>query len=282
MPIRPETIAVNDITMAFNRYGERRGDEALPLVMVHGITGARHDFRLVVEPLSQDRTVFVVDQRGHGETSNPADPNSYAFSQLVDDLAGFVQQAVGSGPVHLLGHSMGGMVSMRYAIAHPERLQSLILMNTSAESPQMPFDLEADFIDGLFAAAEEHGLEVAREMNKAVEGEERAVVDRIHGPAFFAEDEDWRYRHLDVHAVSRLGPITFRHPSVLERMDAITVPTTVIVGSEDGGFLAPSERLAEAIPNAELRVIDGAFHSPQHTHTEQWLDVVAEHFDRAI
>ncbi len=268
--------------MAFNRYGDGQNTDAVPLVMVHGITGARHDFRLVVEALSQDRTVFVIDQRGHGETSNPTDPSTYAFAQLVDDLAEFVRQVVGPEPFHLLGHSMGGMVAMRYAIANPDQLRSLILMNTSAESPKMPFDLEEDFIDKLFATAEEHGLEVAREMNKTVEGEEREVVDGIHGPEFFAEDEEWRYQNLDVYAVSRLGPITFRHDSVLDQVGAITVPTTVIVGSEDGGFFTPSERLAEAISDAELHVIDGAFHSPQQTHTAQWLDILERHFDRAI
>ncbi|NNE72651.1 MAG: alpha/beta hydrolase [Acidimicrobiales bacterium] len=271
-----EHVQINDISMAYNRHGD--GDR--PLVLVHGITGARHDWRKVVGPLSEARSVITIDQRGHGETSHPADPSTYHFDQLVDDLAGFIEEVVG-GSFDLLGHSMGGMVAMRYAMKKPDRLRSLVLMNTAPVSPEKPFGLDPEHIEGLFAAVAEHGLAVAREMNAAVPNPERELVDELHGPEFFAADEDWRYERIDPMAIARLGPVTFRHPSVLDRLADIDLPVTVVCGDLDTAFWGPSRQMVDVLPNAEFVGFEGAYHSPQHTHTEDWLAAVEEHLARS-
>ena len=76
--------------------------------------------------------VLAPDQRGHGESSNFGHADAYSFDILVEDLAGFLD-ALDVQRCHLLGHSMGGMVAMRFALRYPERLTSLILMDTAAE-----------------------------------------------------------------------------------------------------------------------------------------------------
>jgi len=61
------------------------------------------------------------------------------------------------------------------------------------------------------------------------------------------------------------------------KLGEIGCRTTVLVGSLDRAFLPTSERLVEGIRGARLEVIDGAYHSPQHTHPEQWLGRVRAH-----
>lgn len=270
-----QQIAVNDIITTYDDRGE--GDP--PLVLVHGFTGARTDFAFVHEPLAERRRVLAADQRGHRDTSNPADPSTYTFEQLVDDLAVFVRSVV-DGPVHLLGHSMGGMVAMRFALAHPDLMRSLVLMDTSAESPEMPFDFTDEMVDAVFGMVREQGLEAGRQFMSGQDLPEHALMRAANGDEWFERDEDERYATMDPNVVAELGPLVFRHESVLDRLSAIAVPTTVIVGSEDTAFVGPSKRLCDTIPDADLVVIEGAYHSPQHTHRAEWLAAVETHCAR--
>lgn len=268
-------IDIGDITITY----DDAGDGAPPLVLVHGFTGARTDFTFVHGPLADARRVVAPDLRGHRDTSNPDDASTYSFDQLVDDLAGFLD-AVVEEPSHVLGHSMGGMVVMRLALARPDLVRSLLLMDTAAGAVELPFDMDDDMIDGIFGMVREHGLDAARQFLAGHDNPEQAMLVEANGQAWYDTDEDRRYATLDPNVVIELGPKLFAQESVLERLVHIDVPTTIIVGSEDTAFVGPSKRMHDAIPGAVLEVIDGAYHSPQHTHREQWIAIVEAHLAR--
>lgn len=269
-------IDLGDITITYDDAGEG----APPLVLVHGFTGARTDFTFVHGPLADARRVVAPDLRGHRDTTNPADPATYTFDQLVDDLVGFLEAVVGE-PAHVLGHSMGGMVVMRLALARPELVRSLLLMDTAPGAVELPFDLDDDMIDAIFGMVREHGLDAARQFLNGQDNPEQALLIEANGQEWYDSDEDRRYATLDPNVVIELGPQLFAQQSVLERLVHIDVPTTIIVGSEDTAFVGPSKRMHDTIPGAVLEVIDGAYHSPQHTHRDQWLAIVEAHLARA-
>ncbi len=106
-----------------------------PLVMVHGFMGSRDDFADVLQPFGELGRTLVPDLRGHGGTTNPG--VGYSLDQLTTDLAGFLD-ATGAGRCDLLGHSVGGLIALRLALDQPERLASLVLMDTGArfEAPK--------------------------------------------------------------------------------------------------------------------------------------------------
>src|SRR5262245_19748352 len=108
-------IIVNDIEVV---YDERPGTTR-PLVLVHGFTGAADDFREHLDPLAALGRTIAIDQRGHGDSTNTGDSASYTLNQLTDDLRTFLA-AREIERCDLLGHSMGGMVALRFALAHPE------------------------------------------------------------------------------------------------------------------------------------------------------------------
>lgn len=271
----PERIDVHDLSVAYDDRG--RGHPAL--VLVHGFTGARSDFAFVVDELARRRRVLALDQRGHRDTTNPDDPATYTFDQLVRDLAAFLE-AVAEPPVDLLGHSMGGMVVMRLALARPELVRSLVLMDTAAESPQMPFDFTDDMVEAVFGLARDEGLDAVRAFVSDRDDPEHQLLVAANGADWAKQDEDERYAKLDPAVVSQLGPLVFRHAPVLDRLGELTVPVTVIVGSEDTAFVAPSRRMVDVLADARLDVIDGAYHSPQHTHRREWLAAVERHLAR--
>ena len=259
-------IPVGDVELAVERYGDP--DQPI-LVLVHGFTGSAGDWDGVVDALAERRHVVTMEHRGHGASTNTGDQSTYRFDQLVDDLTGLLD-ALDLDRVDLLGHSMGGIVAMRYALRHPERLLSLILMDTgAAASPETPF-----------AASMRGGLDLAREGGVA------AVLATLEG--FLPDDEDGRrtraqlqhnYAGLDLAGFLALGEELLTHESVLDQLASLVVPTTVIAGEHDG-LLEPCHDLARTIPGAELEVIPHAGHSPQIEGREAWLAAVGRHLDR--
>src|SRR5690349_14520557 len=110
-----DKLDLGDVTLAYETTG--RGEP--PLLLVHGFTGSKLDWTDVVPSLGASRRVVTYDHRGHGESTNTSDRASYTFPVLGRDLEQFVDAVVGPGPFDLLGHSMGGILSLRYVLDHP-------------------------------------------------------------------------------------------------------------------------------------------------------------------
>lgn len=243
--------------------------EGPPLVLLHGFTGAADDWAGVVDVLAADRPVVTVEHRGHGDSTNTGDAASYTFDQLVTDFTAVADTLELDG-FDLLGHSMGGIVAMRYALTHPERLRSLLLMDTGAAAgPEGPSQA---FMRAGFTLARDGGMLAVFEAISPYmgEGEEadgaRAVLRH-------------KYERMDPVAFAALGEELLTHASVLDRLAGLDLPTTVLVGETDG--LRPeADVLAATIPGAALRVIPDAAHSPQVENRGAWLEVVQEHLAR--
>ncbi|MGH7291971.1 MAG: alpha/beta fold hydrolase, partial [Myxococcota bacterium] len=124
------TLTINGADLVYEDVGH--GSRAF--VLVHGFTGFRDDFRERLPALAALGRTIIYDHRGHGESANTGDAASYTFAQLVDDL-GTLLDALDIARCDLLGHSMGGMLALRFALARPQRVASLVLMDTAARTP---------------------------------------------------------------------------------------------------------------------------------------------------
>lgn len=93
----------------------------------HGAWRNMEFFRTWVPLLGDSFRVLRIDARGSGDSSKPDD--GYTVQQFADDAASVVQ-ALGISKVHWVGESSGGMVGLRFALSHPDRLASLTLCNT--------------------------------------------------------------------------------------------------------------------------------------------------------
>jgi pimeloyl-ACP methyl ester carboxylesterase len=96
------------------------------------------------------------------------------------------------------------------------------------------------------------------------------------------EAEHWRrieekLAQMDPDAFIELGEEMSGFSSLLDRLEAVSCPTTVLVGADDTPFVAPSERLAAAIPGARLVVVPDAAHCPQYENAAVWRAAIATH-----
>lgn len=262
------------LDLAWDRWGDAVGT---PLVLCHGFTGSAADFGLQVPMLSSTRSVFALDHRGHGLSTNVGDAAAYGFSSLAADLAAWIAAKVGP-PVDLLGHSMGGRLALDVALDHPELVRSLILMDTSAHHFVTDSDAAAmmqgflgsfDPIQGLPAFVWQ-GMGPEQEL---IEGCVDATFLHARGERSAATDP-WAFKAL---GLQLSAPDLV---SLVPRLAEIDVPVTVIVGSEDHPLVDLAPELAAAANDAALVVIEGAYHSPQLTHPEEWRAAVEGHFAR--
>jgi pimeloyl-ACP methyl ester carboxylesterase len=211
------------------------GDAADPTILLIGGMGASMDWwedefcqRLASGQGQGGRFVIRYDHRDTGRSvSYPAGAPGYTGADLAADAVG-VLDAFGRQSAHLAGVSMGGGIAQEIALAHPERVDSLVLMSTS---PAVP------------AVSGRRELPPASEDLRAYFAGE--IVDRTNDMA----------ASMTNHAVAEEGEL------VRGRLDQIAVPTLVIHGTADPLFpFGHGEALAREIPHAELLPLAGVGH----------------------
>jgi pimeloyl-ACP methyl ester carboxylesterase len=263
-------VAVDGVVLHYDEAGV--GDPAL--LLLHGYTGAAVDFVDVIPALASHRRVVAYDQRGHGESTNTRQPASYTFDRLTDDLAAFVD-ARALAPFDLLGHSMGGIIALRYVLAFPDRVRSLVLMDTGAA----PAARVADVFGGLIAVARDRGMDavyaiVRRFLVQQGEATGKPVPDIL------LDRLEWKYSNMDPSAFVAFATALGEYPSMVERLGELACPVTVIVGENDTGLRPSADQLAQHIASAELVVIPNAGHSPQEDEPDAWIEAVERHLSR--
>jgi len=254
---------------------EDRGVGERALVLVHGFTGSRDDFADVAGELEPLGRLLLVDQRGHGESSNPGE--GYALDRLAEDLRAVLDHA-GVARADLLGHSMGGMVALRLALASPERVASLVLMDTAARG--------VEELAPTFAAAAERvrrvGIEpLVEALCRGPLSPEDRVLARLEGEPSVRARLERKLRQLDPAAFVALAPLVVRHEPLVARLGGIACPTTVLVGEHDRPFRPLADELAEGIPGARLVVLARGGHSPQKSARAAWLEALRMHLREA-
>ena len=247
---------------------------APPLVMVHGLTGHRDDFVQRMSDL-RDLRVLAPDLRGHGG-AHPAGPESYDFDALVADLDAFLDVA-GCDEVHLLGHSFGGMVTMRYALTRPERVVSMVLMGTA---PYCPDGYKTEVFEAAGAVARERGMPFLQsivEKQWRENPEESGVGHTEKWAEHYWAHHKKRYCEMDPEAYGRLGVLMVEQESLVSRLGEIRCPVTVMVGDDDDEFRRGSESLAVGLPNARTVFVPDAGHHPHMENPEFWLATMLAH-----
>ncbi|MBB5517198.1 pimeloyl-ACP methyl ester carboxylesterase [Rubricella aquisinus] len=93
-----------------------------PLLIVHGLFGSGRNWGAIAKRLSAQRPILSVDMRNHGDSPRT---DSHTYQDMADDLAQVIEDA--GGPMHVLGHSMGGKAAMILALTRPELVDKLIV-----------------------------------------------------------------------------------------------------------------------------------------------------------
>jgi pimeloyl-ACP methyl ester carboxylesterase len=241
------------------------------LLLVHGFGGAKEDFAEHVDALAALHRVVTFDHRGHGESDDPTDVSAYSLDRMAEDVTN-VADALGIDSFRLLGHSMGGMVARRVVLAHPARIDALVLMDTS---PGPVPDIDTEAMETAAIVAIDEGKDVLKPLlDEAATLETPAYRRLLEERPGYQAFEDRKWAQVSGVMWGAMAREMARQPDQLGLLAGVRCPTLVIVGEEDEHFFDPSHELAAAIPGAELVVVPDAGHSPQFENPRVWLDAL--------
>ncbi|MBX9591431.1 MAG: alpha/beta fold hydrolase [Hyphomonadaceae bacterium] len=230
-------------------YAVEGPDTATPIVLHHSLATNLTLWDELTAALIPRYRVVRFDARGHG-TSEPTKA-PYDFETLSADVVGLMDH-LKIGRAHFLGLSMGGMVGQYLGLLHPQRFLSLTLSSTSSRVPPEGQALWAQRVKNTRERGIETQVEVAmpRWVTAANQKAKPAVVERLAG----------MIRATPAEGFCGWGE-AIRTLNVTDRLPAITLPTTVIVGAEDPGTPpAAAEAIHRQIKGSHLIVVPGVSH----------------------
>jgi 3-oxoadipate enol-lactonase len=229
------------------------GSEARTVVLLHNIFCDRRVFTYAQAVLQANFRTIAIDFRGHGETPVPRRP--YKVADLVADVLAILdREKIARATV--VGLSLGATVAMEFALAHPTRIEGLVLMGADAA----PDGGTSSMRNALFCKL----VRVIGMRSFVLEG----VANVLFGATFRREGgELYRVYRARLAALSRRAAAyamkawTARRPLVTP-LRKITVPTLVVVGDEDVSCPLPcAELIVKTLPGATLLRIPGAGHT---------------------
>nr|AEM45111.1 hypothetical protein [uncultured organism] len=222
------------------------------VILLHGLGGSTANWAPTIAPLAQKYRVIVPDQIGFGKSEKPM--LNYRVSTLVDFLDGFYKQ-VGVQKATLVGNSLGGFTAAAFAIAHPEKVDKLVLVDAAGLA--ITGALDQKVIAGLNASTRQQVRDIlSLVFYNTTPFSSDAAVD-----AFLAS----RVTAGDGYTVQRFIDSIARGEDMLDgKLGAIKHPTLIIWGREDGlTQLAMGQRFNKEIAGSQLFIIEKCGHVPQ-------------------
>ena len=211
------TVRSNGVSLYYEETGSGQ-----PVLLVHGGGGNLLQWSFQVPCFSQRCRTVAVDLRGHGRSETPAD--GYSLEIFSADLLGLMD-ALGMEKATLVGLTLGGMVGLRFALDHPDRLHALVLVSVSEGGRQTMrerFEMSAQI-------AETQGMEMLAE----------GFCSVLFSPWFLEEKHDFveAFKKSMQQSSPRGYAQTIRalanRPPLSGQLGRMRTPTLVVVGEDD-------------------------------------------------
>jgi pimeloyl-ACP methyl ester carboxylesterase len=238
------------------------------VLLVPGYTGSKEDFAPILGALSAAgfRTV-AMDLPGQHQSPGPVERGAYAVEVLARTVLA-VAGAVTDGPVHLLGHSFGGLVCRAAAIEAPGRLRSLVLLGSG---PAALTGMRADRIRLMQPVLAAGGMPAVYAAMDRIDGLDPRYAD---APAELRRFLRERFLASSAHGLRAMGEALQTEPDRVAELRATGLPVLVAYGEGDDAWQPDTQAdMAERL-GARHEVIPGAAHSPageQPQHTARVL-----------
>jgi pimeloyl-ACP methyl ester carboxylesterase len=227
-----------------------------PVVLLPGFTGSKEDFRLVLAPLAAaGHRAVAYDQRGQYESPGPQESSGCSVEALAADLLALLD-ALDAGPVHVVGHSFGGLVARSAVLKRPEAFRSLVLMSSGPAALTGP---RVEVLPLLRRLLEQGGMPA---LVDAVDAMNAADPRWLALPV--AEQQFLRRRMLasSAAAVLSMADALTSEPDLVAELRATGVRVLVLHGEGDDAWAPALQQDMALRLAAEHVVVPGALHSP--------------------
>ena len=221
------------------------------VILLHGLGGDTSNWAQTVGALAQKYRVIVLDQIGFGKSDKPF--INYRVGTLVDFLAGFCKE-LKIEQASLVGNSLGGWTAAAFALAHPEKVDRLVLVDAAGFKPEAIIDPRT-----------------VNALNPSTRDDVRRILSMVFYNKSFTSDAAVdlmfarRIASGDGYTIQRFIDSVVNGYDMLDgKLSALKHRTLIVWGRED--LLTPiamGERFKREIPNSELLVLEKCGHVPQ-------------------
>lgn len=264
----PYAVAADGTRIWYDVSGRADGE---PILMIQGLGADSRGWIFQRRALGRRHRVICVDNRGVGRSDRP--PGPYDLEVMAADAMAALT-AAGFGSAHVVGASMGGVISQIIAVRYPERVRSLVLACTSCSHHDWRRELFHEWAE----TARSQGMRAL--VNRAMRW---LIGQRVHrrfglpmgllGNIVLATPADT--------FVAQIDAILAMDDSLKGELHQVQVPTLVTVGTQD--ILTPAgdaEEIVELIPGADLALISGAAHGFMVEHAGAFNALLVEFYER--
>jgi len=253
---------VNGVDLYYEMAGQGH-----PLTLVHGFSGLTNTWDGQFGDLSNSYRVIRYDLRGQGQSE--VSSGGYSMDDWASDLYHLLCY-LNIERTYLVGHSMGGHISLKFTLDHPEMVDALVVVAGNAGPVN---DLVVKQGVGRLARIAAYGVE--------------SLVDELL-PVFYSPDfvkdhpehiEGWKKRLTAMSDLGVLGSCTamMAKPSLLEELPNIMVPTLIIGGEKDISIpVKVTKALHKGISNSRLVVFPNGSHMAHEEQPQAFNSIVSE------
>tara|TARA_E500000331_G_scaffold310537_1_gene317354 strand:+ start:24 stop:782 length:759 start_codon:yes stop_codon:yes gene_type:complete len=221
-----------------NLYYEDDG-KGTAILMTHGFVASTGMWDGQVEAFKDHFRLIRWDMRGHGRTECPDDQSAYGQGITVADMVAILDHLEVDKAI-IVGHSLGGFMSLRLNVMHPERVSALVLQGCG---PGYRSD------------------DSRAKWNERVDGRAKTIIEEGYKALGGAAEVPVSLQRSNQElAMAARGILAQVDAKVIDSLPHIDVPTLVIIGAGDSYYLQGSEYMANRIPGAEHVVVPGAGH----------------------
>lgn len=288
-PLKPviRRVKVDGYNLVTYSYG--KGDDVL--FLLNGGPGLPCDY--LRDPLialaGQGFRVVTYDQLGCGRSDKPKDKSLWNISRYVEEVE-TVLRTLELPPVHLLGHSWGGWLSIEFALTYVGSIRSLILSNTCGDMPHLASELNR--LRGALGSETVAMLQRFEAMGRFDHPAYQAAITVLNYRHVMRLD-DWpksataslKYWNMDPY-MEMQGPNEFLYVGNLKDwnripdMNRIAVPALVMCGQHDEMTPVCAMRMQRALPDAEITVFPNSAHMPMYEEPEAYLARVTKFLNK--
>lgn len=244
---------IDDIELYCELHGKGK-----PIIFSHGWLDDCSVWRPQIEFFAKKYSVLMYDHRGHGRSDKPK--GNYSVQTLSNDLYTLIQKQ-NLGKVTLVGHSMGGMTALIFALDHPDKVSKLVLVGTAAK---VPFSMRVSGVTRYF-------IPYKTFMRRSVESGYYKPSEQL------IKNSMATAMNTSKHAAYQCFTELTAKYDIRDRVSKIKSPTLIVVGEKDKDLpVKLSQYLNREIEGSKLQIIPDSGHMVIVEKPEEFSQVLGE------